>query len=93
MNIVNPQGVWLRNTAAFPLQDPEINHLFVPNQVVKIRRSDWAKAQPVIEVVDDPLAVAPVIEVVDDPLAVAPIIAAVPQAKPAAPAAKKLSPV
>ena len=80
MLVVNPEGTWLRSNAQFPLFDQESNHLFVPHEVVKIRRSDWAKAQPVIEVVDDPLAVAP-------------IIAAVPQAKPAAPAAKKLSPV
>ena len=82
MNIVNPQGVWLRNTAAFPLQDPEINHLFVPNQVVKIRRSDWAKAQSVIELVPDPLATPPIIAA-----------ATVVKAPVAAPAAKKLSPV
>ena len=80
MQIINPEGTWLRSSAQFPLFDQEANHLFLPNQVVKVRRSDWAKAQTVIEVVPDPLAVAP-------------IIAAVPQAKPAAPAVKKLSPV
>ena len=80
MLVVNPEGTWLRSNAQFPLFDQEANHLFLPNQVVKIRRSDWAKAQTVIEVVPDPLATAP-------------IIAAVPQAKPAAPAVKKLSPV
>jgi len=83
MQVINPEGIWLRNNAAFPLQDPEINHLFQPHEVVKIRRSDWAMGQSVIEVVPDPLATAP-------------IIAAVPAAavvKPAAPAAKKVSPV
>lgn len=83
MQVINPEGIWLRNNAAFPLQDPEINHLFQPHEVVKIRRSDWAKAQTVIEVVPDPLATAP-------------IIAAVPAAsvtKAPAPAAKKVSPV
>ena len=80
MQIIHNEGIWLRNNAAFPLQDPEINHLFQPHEVVKIRRSDWAMGQSVIEVVPDPLATAP-------------IIAAVPQAKPAAPAVKKLSPV
>ena len=80
MLVVNPEGIWLRNNAAFPLQDPETNHLFQPHEVVKIRRSDWAMGQSVIEVVPDPLAQPPV-------------IAAVPQAKPAAPAVKKLSPV
>ena len=78
MNIINPDGTWLRNGSQFPMFDPEVNHLFVPQQVVKIRRSDWSKAQTVIEVVPDPLATAP-------------IIAAV---KPAAqPSAKKVSPV
>lgn len=79
MQIIHNDGIWLRNNAQFPLSDPETDHLFMPHQVVKIRRSDWAKAQTVIEVVPDPLATAP-------------IIAAVP-AKPATPAAKKLSPV
>ena len=80
MQIIHNDGIWLRNNARFALQDPEANHLFQPHEIVKIRRSDWAKAQTVIELVPDPLAVAP-------------IIAAVPQAKPAAPAVKKLSPV
>ncbi len=80
MQIIHNDGIWLRNNARFALQDPEINHLFQPHEVVKIRRSDWAKAQTVIEVVPDPLATAP-------------IIAAVPQTKPAAPAVKKVSPV
>lgn len=80
MQVINPEGIWLRNNAAFPLQDPEINHLFQPHEVVKIRRSDWAMGQSVIEVVPDPLATAP-------------IIAAVPAKPLAAPAAKKVSPV
>jgi len=83
MQIIHNDGTWLRNNARFALQDPEINHLFQPHEIVKIRRSDWAMGQSVIEVVPDPLAQPPV-------------IAAVPAAavvKPAAPAAKKVSPV
>lgn len=73
MQVINPQGVWLRSNAQFPLFDQEANHLFVPNQVVKIRRSDWAKAQTVIEVVDDPLAVAPIISAVKTAGATTPV--------------------
>jgi len=79
MHVINPEGTWLRNNAQFPLFDQEANHLFLPKQIVKIRRSDWAKAQTVIEVVPDPLATAPIIA------AVKPL--------PAAPATKKVSPV
>lgn len=85
MNIIDTQGVWLRNSANFPLFDPETFHVFAPKQVVKIRRSDWAKGQAVIEVVPDPLATAPVIAAV--PTAGTKTVA------PAAPAVKKLSPV
>lgn len=77
MNIVNTDGTWLRNSSQFPMFDPETLHVFAPQQIVKIRRSDWAKSQAVIEVVPDPLATAP-------------LIAAKPVA---APAVKKLSPV
>lgn len=78
MNIVNTDGTWLRNSSQFPMFDPETLHVFAPQQIVKIRRSDWAKSQAVIEVVPDPLATAPV------------VVAAKPVA---APAVKKLSPV
>jgi hypothetical protein len=61
MHIVNTDGTWLRNRSQFPLFDPETLHVFAPQQVVKIRRSDWAKSQSVIEIVPDPLAVAPVV--------------------------------
>lgn len=80
MQIINPEGIWLRSNAQFPLFDQEANHLFQPHELVKIRRSDWAKAQTVIELVPDPLATAP-------------IIAAVPAKPIAAPAVKKVSPV
>lgn len=83
MQIINPEGIWLRSNAQFPLFDQEANHLFQPHEVVKIRRSDWAMGQSVIEVVPDPLAQPPV-------------IAAVPTAtvtKAPAPAVKKVSPV
>lgn len=80
MQIIHNDGIWLRNNARFALQDPEVNHLFQPHEVVKIRRSNWAMGQSVIEVVPDPLATAP-------------IIAAAPQAKPVAPAVKKVPPV
>lgn len=79
MQIIHNDGIWLRNNARFALQDPEINHLFQPHELVKIRRSDWAMGQSVIEVVPDPLATAPIIAAVKAP---AP-----------APAAKKVSPV
>lgn len=61
MNIVNTDGTWLRNSSQFPMFDPETLHVFAPQQIVKIRRSDWAKSQAVIEVVPDPLATAPLI--------------------------------
>jgi hypothetical protein len=80
MQIIHNDGIWLRNNARFALQDPEINHLFQPHELVKIRRSDWAKAQTVIEVVPDPLATAP-------------IITAAAVTKAPAPAIKKVSPV
>ena len=83
MLVVNPEGIWLRNNAAFPLQDPDINHLFQPHEIVKIRRSDWAMGQSVIEVVPDPLATAPIIAAVP----------AAPVTKAPAPAVKKVSPV
>lgn len=79
MHVINPEGTWLRNNAQFPLFDQEANHLFMPHEIVKIRRSDWAKGQAVIEVVPDPLAVAPIIAAVKPP--------------PVTPAAKKVSPV
>lgn len=83
MQVINPEGIWLRNNAAFPLQDPDINHLFQPHEIVKIRRSDWAMGQSVIEVVPDPLATAPIIAAVP----------AAPVTKAPAPAVKKVSPV
>lgn len=86
MQIIHNDGTWLRNNARFALQDPEINHLFQPHELVKIRRSDWAKAQTVIEVVPDPLATPPVIAAV-------PAVPTATVSKPPAPAAKKVSPV
>lgn len=86
MQIIHNDGIWLRNNARFALQDPEINHLFQPHEVVKIRRSDWAMGQSVIELVPDPLATPPVIAAV-------PAVPAAPVTKAPAPAAKKVSPV
>lgn len=83
MLVINPEGTWLRSSAQHPMFDPEINHLFQPHEIVKIRRSDWAMGQSVIELVPDPLATPPVIAAVP----------AAPVTKAPAPAAKKVSPV
>ena len=56
MLILHPEGVWLKNTAMFPLHDPETAVTFPPQTLVKAKRSVWSKGQPTIVEADDPLA-------------------------------------
>lgn len=54
--IVDPAGDWVINTSDFPFQDPEANLRFPSNTPMKVKLSDWAKNQPVIEKTADPFA-------------------------------------
>ncbi len=58
MRIIDPKGVWLKNTGAFPLHDPQTNTVLPAGETVQAVYSDWAKAQPTI-VLDDTLNNAP----------------------------------
>ncbi len=52
--VLHPNGVWLKNTGRFPLYDPEGLVVVPPGVPVKAKHTAWLKAQPTIELTDDP---------------------------------------
>jgi|JI10StandDraft_1071094.scaffolds.fasta_scaffold22193_10 hypothetical protein len=58
MRIIDPNGVWLKNTGAFPIHDPDIGVVLPAGETVKVAYSEWAKGQPTV-VLDDLLNSTP----------------------------------
>lgn len=58
MQIVNPQGVWIRNNSVFPMHDPESNTTYRPGVPMKVTETSWLAGQPTVELIDDPTAPA-----------------------------------
>lgn len=48
MRIIDPSGVWLKNTGAFPLYDPQANVVLPAGEEFQALHTDWAKGQPTI---------------------------------------------
>ena len=56
MRIINPNGVWLKNTGMFPLYDPEANVVLPAGEEFQALHTDWAKGQPTIVLGEGPQA-------------------------------------
>ncbi len=56
MLIINPKGVWVRNTGFFAFTNPDTGERVPHGMPVRVTDSDWFKTQPVFEYIDDPLA-------------------------------------
>ena len=54
MIILNPQGVWLRNSGAFPLYDPEGLVVIPAGVLVKAKYTGWLKGQSTVALAEDP---------------------------------------
>lgn len=55
MFIADPQGIWLKSTAAYQMHDPISNTLFLPDTLTKATLTEWVKGQPTITEQPDPL--------------------------------------
>lgn len=56
MEIKDPHGTWLMNTAKYALHDSISNTTFFPGQLVKATHTDWVRGQTVIQEQPDPQA-------------------------------------
>jgi len=49
MQVIDKDGEWFVNTAAFRLPDPTTGHLFEPGVKYKIKKTEWMESQPTIK--------------------------------------------
>lgn len=48
LKVIDKDGTWHINVAAFPLNDPTTGHTFTPGIHYKIKKSDWMAEQETI---------------------------------------------